>query len=134
MFSQSKLATLMPIRNMNRAVKFYTKGLGGKLTMRGEGQMKNFWASVRLGPNEIWLIAPEKREKRNLAYSTFLVKDIKRAVKELKQKGVKFQRAQRMGPETRLDGPIAFEPFGASAFFKDTEGNLLMIWQNLGPM
>jgi predicted enzyme related to lactoylglutathione lyase len=133
MFSEARLATLIPIRNMDRAIKFYTKSLGGKLRFRGEGEMKNFWASLRLGANEVWLIAPQKREKRTLAYSTFLVKNIKSAVNELKRKGVTFQRAERMGPETRLEGPIAYESFGASAFFKDSEGNLLVVWQNVPP-
>ena len=134
MFSEARLATLMPIRDMDRAIKFYTKALGGRLQFRGEGEMKDFWASMKLGANEIWLIAPQKREKRTMAYSTFLVKNIKSAVNELKRKGVKFQRAERMGPETRIEGPIAFESFGASAFFKDSEGNLMMVWQNFPPM
>lgn len=133
MISKAPLATLMPIREMNRAVKFYTKVLGGKLRYRGEGEMKDFWAHVRLGPNDIWLIAPQKREKRTMAYSTFLVKNIRAAVKELKGKGVQFTPAEKMSPETRIEGPIAFEPIGASAFFKDTEGNLLMIWQSIPP-
>jgi predicted enzyme related to lactoylglutathione lyase len=132
MFSKARLATLIPVHDMSRAIRFYTKSLGGKVRLRGEGQMKNFWASLTIGANDVWLIAPEKREKRTLAYSTFVVKNIKAAVTELKRKGVKFQRAERVGPETRLDGPIAYEGFGASAFFKDSEGNLLMIWQN-GP-
>jgi predicted enzyme related to lactoylglutathione lyase len=130
MFSGAQLATLIPIRNMNRAVKFYTKALGGKLQYRGRGKMKDFWASVTLGPNVIWLITPEKREKRTMAYSTFLVKNIKSSVKELKGKGVKFQRAEKMGPDTKLDGPIAYDSNGAAAFFKDSEGNLLMMWQD----
>lgn len=134
MLSKAQMATLMPITKMNRAIKFYTKSLGGKLTYRGRGQMRDFWASVKLGPNVIWLIAPQKREKRKLAYSTFLVKNIKSAVKDLKQKGVKFQAAERMGPETKVEGPIAFDTFGASAFFKDSEGNSLMIWQDFLPM
>jgi len=132
MFSKARLATLIPVHDMNRAVRFYTKSLGGRVRFRGEGRMKNFWASLTVGPNDIWLIAPQKREKRTLAYSTFVVKNIKAAVTELTRKGVKFQRADRMSPETRIDGPIAYERFGASAFFKDSEGNLLMIWQS-GP-
>ncbi|MGA9838864.1 MAG: VOC family protein [Thermoplasmata archaeon] len=130
MFSDARLATLIPIRDMDRALKFYTKQLGGKLQYRGTGEMKDFWASVKLGSNELWLISPQKREKRTLAYSTFLVKNIRAAVKELQRKGVKFQRADRMGPETKIEGPIAFDSFGSSAFFKDTEGNLMMVWQN----
>jgi predicted enzyme related to lactoylglutathione lyase len=134
MFSEARLATLIPIRDMDRAIKFYTKALGGKELMRGDGEMKDFWASLKLGTNEVWLITPQKREKRTLAYSTFIVKNIKTAVNELKRKGVKFSRPTKMSPDTRIDGPIAYESVGASAFFKDTEGNLLMIWQSPVPM
>ncbi|MGC2288365.1 MAG: VOC family protein [Thermoplasmata archaeon] len=130
MLSKAQLATLIPVTQMNRAIKFYTKALGAKLTYRGRGEMRDFWASLRLAQTEIWLITPQKREKRTLAYSTFLVKNIKATVKDLARKGVKFRRAEKMSPETKIDGPIAFESVGASAFFKDSEGNLLMIFQN----
>ena len=134
MFSEARLATLIPIRDMDRAIKFYTKTLGGKLDFRGEGEMKDGWAALTVGGCPVWLIAPEKREKRTLAYQTFLVEDAKSAVHELKRKGVKFLRAQRMSPDSRIEGPINYESFGASAFFRDTEGNVLMIWQNSPPM
>ncbi len=128
--SDSYTATLVPVKNMDRAVKFYTESLGGKLLYRDKGDMKDMWASIKVGKDEFWMIAPEVREKRTLAYSTFVVKDIRAVVKDLKGKGVKFQRAEKMSKETKTEGPIAFEPFGASAFLKDTEGNLLMLWQN----
>lgn len=130
----ARLVTLVPIRNMNRAIKFYTKSLGAAMGDRGRGAMRDLWASVRLGGCDVWLIAPEKREKRALAYSTLLVKNIKTTVKQLQKKGVKFQRAVKMGPESRNVGPIAFESFGASAFFNDSEGNLMMVWQNFPAM
>jgi catechol 2,3-dioxygenase-like lactoylglutathione lyase family enzyme len=130
MASKARLATLMPIRDMDRAIKFYTKMLGAELQFRGDGEMKDGWASLKLGNHEVWLIAPSKREKRDLAYSTFLVKDIKSFVGELVGNGVKFQKPEKMSKETKVEGPIAFETFGASAFFKDSEGNTLMVWQN----
>ena len=134
MFSKSGYATIVPVRNMSRALKFYTEALGGKLVYRGEGDMKDYWASVKVGREEFWLTAPEKREKRDLAYSVFLVKDIRAAVKELQGRGVKFQPAEKMSEETKVEGPIAHEKFGSAAFFKDSEGNLLMVWQNNPPM
>ena len=129
--SGTRLATLMPIRNLDRALKFYTKTLGAKLNYRAEGEMKDFWASISIGPDEIWLVAPQKWEKRTLAYNIFTVKNIKTFVSGLKRKGVKFQRAEKMGPQSRIDGSITWEPFGGAAFFKDSEGNLLMVWQGL---
>jgi catechol 2,3-dioxygenase-like lactoylglutathione lyase family enzyme len=128
----AKLATLIPIRNMSRAIKFYTKKLGAKHVYRAPGQMRNFWASLQLGEEVVWLIAPDKREKRALAYHAFLVKNIRGYVRGLQKKGVKFGRPERRSPKTKVEGPIAFEPIGASAFFKDSEGNLMMVWQS-GP-
>ncbi len=129
MLSKAGFATLIPIRNMDRAVKFYTKTLGGSLNMRPKGEMKNYWASVNVGKMEFWLIKPEKHEKKDLAYSTFIVKDIKQTADKLKSKGVSFLRAERMGPNSRIDGPITYTPYGASAFFRDSERNLLMLWE-----
>ena len=48
--------------------------------MRVEGDRRNYWASVKFEKAELWLVKPEKREKRDLAYSTFIVNDIKRTV------------------------------------------------------
>jgi catechol 2,3-dioxygenase-like lactoylglutathione lyase family enzyme len=125
----ARLTTLIPIKNMDRAIKFYTKALGGKVLFRGDGT----YARLNLGGDEVWLVSPGKWEKRTLAYSVFQVKSIKTFVNGLKRHGVKFERAQRMGPESKVDGPIAYESFGASAFFKDSEGNLLMVWQTILP-
>jgi predicted enzyme related to lactoylglutathione lyase len=126
--------TLIPIRNMNRALKFYTRALGGQLRYRGRGEMRDAWASVQVARQELWLIVPQTREPRKLAYSAFLVKNIKSAVRRLQRNRVKFERAEKMGPESRIEGPITFDSFGASAFFKDTEGNLFMLWQSFPPM
>jgi predicted enzyme related to lactoylglutathione lyase len=130
MLSKADFATFIPIRNMDRALKFYTKTLGASLNMRGRGEMKNSWASVSLGKTEFWLIRPEKHEKRELAYSAFVVKDIKKTVGGLKKKRVKFLPAERMGPDSKIDGPISYTPYGATAIMKDSEGNLLMLWEN----
>jgi predicted enzyme related to lactoylglutathione lyase len=129
MLSESVVASVIPIRDMDRAIGFYTKTLGGSLNMRAEGERRNYFASVSLGKTQFWLVKPEKREKRDLAYTTFIVNDIKRAVAGLKSKGVKFLRAEKIGPETRVDGPILYAPHGAESFFKDSEGNQLMLWQ-----
>jgi catechol 2,3-dioxygenase-like lactoylglutathione lyase family enzyme len=130
--SKADFATLIPIRNMDRAVKFYTSKLGGKLNMRAEGEMKDSWASIKIGREEFWLVnPPDPRPKiPDLSFFAFVVKDLKSVVKGLKNRGVRFQKAERGAEVTRVDGPISYSEFGASAFFNDTEGNLLMLWQN----
>src|SRR5437016_5612963 len=117
MLSKASYATLIPVRNMDRAVTFYTETLGGKLLRRDKGDMKDFWASVKVAGSEFWLVAPEQRERRNLSYSAFIVEDIKSAVGDLKAKGVKFRRAEKMSKETKIEGPIARDSnMGSSAF------------------
>lgn len=116
---------------MDRAIKFYTKTLGGKLDMRASGDMKNVWASIRLGKQSFWLGPRDpKLKKLDFAFSTFVVRDILAEVKSLRSRGARFQRAEKMPGTTKVDGPIAYSEFGASAFFNDSEGNLLMLWQN----
>jgi len=129
MLSNATVAILVPTRDMNRAIKFYTGKLGGKMGMRADGDMKNMWASVKVGKQEYWLISGAK--KADLAYSTFVVKDIKDTVNSLKKKGIRFQRAEKDKTTVKIDGPINFHDFGAEAFFKDSEGNLMMIWQGM---
>jgi catechol 2,3-dioxygenase-like lactoylglutathione lyase family enzyme len=123
-------ATLIPVKNMDRAVKFYTETLGGKLQQRMDGEMKDFWASLKLCGCEFWLVAPEERESRELSYDAFMVDDIKATVSDLKGKGVKFNRGEKTSKESRVEGPITFDGVGATAFFKDSEGNLLMLYQS----
>jgi len=130
MLSKADFASLVPVKNMDRALRFYTKTLGGSLNMRAQGEMRNSWASVNVGKTEFWLVRPEKHEKRDLAYSAFVVRDIRRTVAGLKKKGVKFLPAQRMGADSKVDGPISYSPYGAGAILKDSEGNLLMLWEN----
>ena len=37
--------------------------------------------------------------------------------------------SRKMDDNTVIDGPVATDAFGATAFFQDCEGNLLMLWQ-----
>jgi predicted enzyme related to lactoylglutathione lyase len=133
MLSKAEFATITPVKNMDRAIKFYTKTLGGKLEMRAPGDMKDMWASIRIGKQAFWLGPRDpKLKKLDFAFSTFVVKDIKAEVSDLRKRGAKFQRAEKNSTITKIDGPISYSEFGAGAFFNDSEGNLLMLWQNMG--
>ncbi|MBM3898238.1 MAG: VOC family protein [Thaumarchaeota archaeon] len=130
MLAKASFATLVPIKKMDRAIKFYTDVLGGKLNMRAEGEVNDTWASLSIGKNDFWLVKPEKFEKRDLAYTTFIVKKIKETVNDLKKAGVKFDPAEKWGPKDKVEGNVTYGEWGASAFFKDSEGNLIMLWQD----
>ena len=130
MLNKAGFATITPVKNMDRAIKFYTKTLGGRLEMRATGNMKDIWASIKLGKQSFWLGPRDpKLKKLDFAFSTFIVQDIRAEVRSLRSRGARFQRAEKMNG-AKVDGPISFSEYGASAFFNDSEGNLLMLWQN----
>lgn len=99
--------------------------------MRAPGEMKDVFASIKIGKESFWLGPRDpKLKKLDFAFSAFIVKNIKREVKDLQKHGAKFQKAEKSMPSSKVEGPIDYTDFGASAFFNDSEGNLLMIWQN----
>jgi predicted enzyme related to lactoylglutathione lyase len=132
MLDKAGFATFITIKDMDRAIKFYTKTLGGKVKSRAPGEMKDSWASLKVGREEFWLVNPPGKQpkKPDLAFFTFVVKDIQQTVSGLRKKGVKFWKAEKMGEDTKIDGVIARDSFGSTSFFNDSEGNLLMLWQN----
>lgn len=130
MLGESDVVIIVPIIDMDRAITFYVDLLGGSLNWRGEGEMKDSAASVNIGKTEFWFSRPEKLEERKLAYTAFSVKNIKEVVSGLQKKGVNFESAESMGSDTRIEDPITYTPYGAAAFFKDSEDNLLMLWEN----
>jgi predicted enzyme related to lactoylglutathione lyase len=130
----TKSITLMPIQNMSRAIGFYTKSLGAKIRARGSRSMRDYWAELELCGSLFWLVKPSPRESRKLAYTTFMVRNIRTATSRLQAKGVRFQKGVATNSDSRVVGPVVYEPFGAAAYFKDSEGNLLMLWQNSSGM
>jgi predicted enzyme related to lactoylglutathione lyase len=131
LLEKSGFATMVVIRDMDRAIRFYTKTLGGKLSQRAPGEMKNMWAEVKIGQELFWLVNPPgKREKRSeVAYNTFIVKDIRSSIADLRKRGVRFFKGEKMDENTKVEGPVSSDAFGSTAFFNDSEGNLMMLWQ-----
>jgi catechol 2,3-dioxygenase-like lactoylglutathione lyase family enzyme len=134
MAAKLELVSLVQVKKMDRAIEFYRKNLGAKVVMRGTGPMKDYWSSLEVAGANVWLVRGGPAEKRKLAYHAFVTKDIRKFVATLKRRKVRFDKAERSTPDTKVEGEIAFEGFGASAFFHDTEGNLLMAWQTMMAM
>jgi catechol 2,3-dioxygenase-like lactoylglutathione lyase family enzyme len=126
---KADVVTLIPVKKMARAIEFYTKKLDAKVLMRGDGAMKDWWASIEIADHEFWLVGADASERRKLAYQALVVKNIKKAVAKLMDKGVKFEKGEAGEMGNKVDGPISSGENGASAFFKDTESNLWMVFE-----
>jgi catechol 2,3-dioxygenase-like lactoylglutathione lyase family enzyme len=126
---KAEVVTLIPVKKMARAIEFYTKKLDAKVLMRGYGEMKDWWSSIEIADREFWLVGADATEKRKLAYQALTVKNIKKAVAKLTDKGVKFEKGEAGEMGDTVDGPISSGKNGSTAFFKDTESNLWMVIQ-----
>lgn len=123
MLKNSQVVLTVPVKEMERAVEFYSKVLGLEIEMRAPGDFRNTWTSVKGGVNTSLWLNPGKWQV------TFLVGDIYGEVDALKRKGVKFRPIPdhpRIQKETE---EIARVPWGWMAFFQDTEDNDIMLFE-----
>lgn len=51
--------TLVTVKEPDRTIESHTEALAGKLTSKDEGEMTDYWASIRIGKEEFWLIVPD---------------------------------------------------------------------------
>ncbi len=107
------------IKNLKRAIEFYTKKLG--LVCRRE---EKDWAAIQVGDAEIHLYL--------LGGITsgleFYVNDLDNEIKKLKERGINFFSDETMPNFISVDkNQITTFPWGRTAFFRDSEGNELAI-------
>jgi predicted enzyme related to lactoylglutathione lyase len=128
MISNSRITTTLPAVDLSRAKEFYHDVLGLNVTM--EDQM-----SIMLETREGSSLYLYKREptKADHTVLSFDVKDIESEIKELRRKGVKFEEYDI--PSMGLKTVKSIATYGdekheyKSAWFKDTEGNILALNQ-----
>ena len=116
--AQSEAFTSLAVENLNRTKEFYTSKLGLKILMEDVDQ------HMMLGTEKGSKILIYQREKSKAEHTVlgFMVDDVKSTVEKLKSKGVTMETYKGLTDE---DG-IA-DVGGTTAWFKDTEGNILNI-------
>lgn len=126
MLTQSPVYTHVKIKSMDRAFAFYTKTLGLDV-VRGKDAMKDIWASVKTANGKLWL-GPHGANTGLI----FVVKNLEKTVKQLKGKKVSFfipAPMKKHGMKTH----IADHPWGKHAWFRDSEGNSVMLFEPRKP-
>ena len=125
MLSDASVTTMLPVRDMDRARRFYEDCLGlkpGGLKPDGKCVYVVGGATLALFPK------PEGTKADHTAIS-FQVSDITLSIKELKRAGVVFEDYDFPGLKT-VDHVCVLGAEKA-AWFKDTEGNYLCIHEDL---
>jgi catechol 2,3-dioxygenase-like lactoylglutathione lyase family enzyme len=115
----------LPVKDVARARAFYEKKLGfvAKQEIAG-GVVYEF------GGNTACFLYPTPNAGTNKASQAFWqVEDVEREVAELKERGVRFQEYDMPGMKT-VNG-IATAGGAKTAWFEDTEGNILAVVQDV---
>ena len=114
--------TTLPASDLARARQFYEKTLGFEPTLVTPGGVLYDALGSR------FFVYPTSMAGGNGAtYMAFEVEDIRKISQELQSRGVRFENYDMPGFKTT--NGIAETPDGPGAWFKDTEGNTIAIFQ-----
>ncbi len=128
MLSESRIAPTLPVVDLKRARKFYQETLGLKINME-DPQGIMFESS---GGSLLYLYqrGPTKADHTVVSFN---VKDLESEVRELRRKGIRFEEYNIPEMQLKTINGIATwtgeEWATKSAWFKDTEGNILAVVQ-----
>lgn len=125
MLGKAPVMTMLPVVDMNRARAFYEGKLG--LEPKGSNPQGNFLYSCAGATIALYQrAAPTTADHTALSWE---VKDIAAAVKALGDKGVVFEEYDL--PNFKTVEKVCVLGAEKAAWFKDTEGNILCIHQDL---
>ena len=125
MLQTSPLYAYLPARDVGRARKFYEQKLGFKPKEEVAGGVVYQF----VGGTACFLYPTPNAGTSKASQVFWQVEDVEREVAELKGKGVKFEEYDMPGLKTK-DG-IATGGGAKTAWFKDTEGNILAVVQSI---
>ncbi len=125
MLTNSMVAPTLPAVDIKRAKKFYEEKLGLKVVMEDPSP----GIMLQCGQGTMMYVYQREHTKADHTVASFKVDKIEAEVKELKAKGIKFEEYDlpKMGIKT-VNG-IATMGSMKSAWFKDSEGNILSLTQ-----
>lgn len=125
MLQQSPLYAYIPAKDVARARKFYEEKLGLKPKREVAGGV-----AYEFGKGTACFLYPTPNAGTSKASQAFWqVEDVEREVRELKARGVVFEEYDLPGMKTQ--NGIATAGGARSAWFKDSEGNILALVQSL---
>ncbi len=123
MLANSPVAAILPAVDLERAKRFYeeklglqpidTPGLGGAMFACGQG-------------TQLYLYQRDTATKADHTVAGWKVENIEEVVQALRERGVVFEQYDTPGLKTDERG-IATIGSAKSAWFKDTEGNILAL-------
>lgn len=109
----------IPVRDQDRALRFYTEKLGLRVFTDQEFSPTQRWIELSIPGAEtgIVLFTPEGQEDRigTFVNTSWEVENVEKAYQELQERGVEFVK------------PPQKQPWGTFAILKDSEGNQIVL-------
>jgi catechol 2,3-dioxygenase-like lactoylglutathione lyase family enzyme len=124
MLSTAPLRAYIPVSNLQRARKFYEETLGLK-----PGEQYGGGVIYRCGETEAFLYQTPNAGTSKASQAFWQVADVEAEVTELKARGVVFEEYDM--PGIKMQNSIATGSGAKTAWFKDTEGNIMAVSQRL---
>jgi catechol 2,3-dioxygenase-like lactoylglutathione lyase family enzyme len=125
MLSNSQVTTMLPVKDLARARRFYEN----QLQLEAIGQKPDGKFVYRCGGAEIALFPKAEGTKADHTALSFRVGDIKAAIRDLESRGVTFADYDLPGLKTVEHVCV----LGAekAAWFQDPEGNILCLHEDI---
>ncbi len=124
MLSAAPIRAYIPASNVARARKFYEQTIGLRPKQEYSGGV-----IYECGGAEVFLYPTSNAGTSKASQAYWQVADVEADVAELKARGVKFEEYEM--PGVAMKNSIATAGGAKTAWFKDTEGNILAVSQRL---
>jgi catechol 2,3-dioxygenase-like lactoylglutathione lyase family enzyme len=126
MLGSNDVCATIGVSDLAAAQKFYEETLGLEKGMESPGGV--FYKSGKSG---VFVYPTQYAGTNQATYASWLVEDVGGAVESLKAKGVSFEHYDDM-PDTTLEGDVHVMGSMKAAWFKDPDGNILNIVNQMG--
>ena len=124
-FDDRRSAAMLPASDMARAKQWYIDTLGLKPGLEDESGIQFTTGDG----TEFWVYPSEFAGTNQATSMGFMAKDLSAEMDELKSKGVTFEEYDIPGVKT-VDGIMEFAPGERGAWFKDSEGNIIALFES----
>jgi len=124
MLANAPIRAYLPASNVPRARKFYEQQIGLKPKEEYGGGV-----IYECGGAEVFLYPTPNAGTSKASQAYWSVADVEAEVTDLKSRGVKFEDYNM--PGIKMTNSIATAGGAKTAWFKDTEGNILAVSQRL---
>jgi catechol 2,3-dioxygenase-like lactoylglutathione lyase family enzyme len=125
MLNQARIAAIVPVSDVDAAIRFYGDTLGLGLKARRSDLPENPEAEFEAGDGTLFVYESVGAGKSRHTVAAFRVDDIDAVVSDLRGKGVSFEEYDL--PDVKTENGIATMGDVRAAWLRDPDGNILAI-------